>query len=161
MVRATDHATSAFEDVLARAAAAEQRELARLFESLRSINDDAFLFGDWKGGLFHTGHPGERQIRNLGWDGKCFHARDHVEPMITLDDAGRRVANPVMGTARLRQVGYRGVVTATMIYDRHPIMDHFKHVNDDVVMGVMDRKGDDLPLYFYLTRITDFQSPRD
>ena len=48
---------------------------------------------------------------------------------------------------------YRGVVTATMVYDRHPIFDHFRRIADDRVLGVMDRKGDEAPLFFFLRRL--------
>ena len=40
-----------------------------------------------------------------------------------------------------------------MIYDQHPIFDHFRKVNDDLVVGAMDRKGDAFPLFFYLRRL--------
>ena len=53
----------------------------------------------------------------------------------------------------LRMVSYRGVSTATMIYDKHPIFDHFRKLDDDLVMGVMDRKGDAAPLCFWLRRL--------
>ena len=34
--------------------------------------------------------------------------------------------------ARLRMTQYRGVVTATMCYDAHPIHDVFRRVDDDL-----------------------------
>ena len=33
---------------------------------------------------------------------------------------------------------YRGVVSATMIYDSLPIIDIFRKVDDDTVLGAMD-----------------------
>ncbi len=57
-----------------------------------------------------------------------------------------------MGEATLRMVEYRGVVTATMVYDKHPIFDSFRAVDADTVMGAMDRKGEDAPLLFRLRR---------
>ena len=56
--------------------------------------------------------------------------------------------------ASLRLMVHRGVLTATMIYDRHPIFDHFCKITGDLVLGVMDRKGDASPLYFYLRRLS-------
>ena len=56
------------------------------------------------------------------------------------------------GAAALRRVEYRGVVTATMIYDKHAIFDHFRRVNENTVLGVMDRKGETPALYFWLRR---------
>jgi hypothetical protein len=56
---------------------------------------------------------------------------------------------------QLREVKYKGVVSAAMIYDNQPIIDHFRKVNDEVVAGVMDTKlmkGCGL-YYFYLTKM--------
>lgn len=43
--------------------------------------------------------------------------------------------------ARLRMVYYRGKVSAGMVYDQLPIIDVFRKVDDNTVMGVMDFKG--------------------
>jgi hypothetical protein len=127
-------------------------DLHAFFDSLEAI-DTSFLRGDWEGGVFHTGHPGERQLDLLRWAGKAFHHDNDVDPIISRTAEGRREANPIMGKATLRAVRYRGVVTATMIYDLHPIFDHFRKIDDTLVLGVMDRKGDAFPLFFYLRKI--------
>lgn len=54
--------------------------------------------------------------------------------------------------ARLRMTEYRGVVSATMIYDALPINDVFHRIDADTVMGLMDRKGDPQPFFFVLRR---------
>lgn len=126
--------------------------LQQLYDELEAI-ETQFMLGEWTGGVFKTGHPGEGQLVALGWVGKTFHGINDVDPIVTLDAKGERAANPVLGKASLRMVVYRGAVTATMVYDKHPIFDHFKRVDDDVVVGVMDRKGEDVPLYFYLRRL--------
>lgn len=54
--------------------------------------------------------------------------------------------------ARLRLTSYRGTESATMIYDNLPINDVFRMVDEDTVMGVMDRKGSDQPFFFILRR---------
>lgn len=122
-----------------------------LFDELPAVATDAML-GDWEGGIVRTGHPGEAQLDALRWAGKAFRGADDVDPIVSLDEEGRRVANPVLGAASLRAVEFRGVVTATMVYDKHPIFDHFRRVGDDVVLGVMDRKGEEQPLVFFLRR---------
>jgi hypothetical protein len=126
--------------------------LNQLFDSLPAVSSD-FMIGDWQGGVFNTGHPGEKQLHVIKWVGKAFRGPEDVDPIISVDDAGKRYANPVMGSARLRQVEYRGVMTASMVYDKHAIIDHFRHLNESTVLGVMDRKGEDSPLYFYLERL--------
>ncbi len=126
--------------------------LFEFFDSLDSVETTAML-GDWEGGVFNTGHPGEKQLGKLGWAGKSFRGRNDVDPIVSKDAAGKRSANPVMGQASLRSVAYRDVVTATMVYDQHPIFDHFRKITDQLVLGVMDRKGEDVPLFFWLRRL--------
>lgn len=43
--------------------------------------------------------------------------------------------------ARLRMTEYRGIASATMIYDALPINDHFRLVDDDTLIGAMDMRG--------------------
>ncbi|MEZ4453169.1 MAG: DUF4334 domain-containing protein [Nannocystaceae bacterium] len=135
-------------------AAEGEQVLARLFEFYDRLPalDPGSLRGAWEGGCFRTGHPGERQLETIGWVGKAFHGDDDVDPILSRGEDGGRIVNPIMGKASLRSVTYRGVTTATMIYDRHPIFDHFRRVDDDTILGVMDRKGDAFPLFFYLRR---------
>jgi hypothetical protein len=54
--------------------------------------------------------------------------------------------------ARLRMTEYRGVVSATMIYDSLPINDIFRKVDDDTVLGVMDLRFTPQPFFFVLRR---------
>ena len=118
------------------------------FDALDPV-PEADMLGDWAGELVPTGHPGEPLLEGMDWRGKRFVTRDEVYPLICGDG---REPNPVMGTASLRMVEYRGVVTATMVYDKHPIFDSFRRVDGDTVMGAMDRKGEDAPLMFLLRR---------
>lgn len=115
----------------------------------------AFMLGEWRGGVFPTGHAGEPLLAQLRWDGKTFASTEDVHPIVCLDGDGRRVVNPVMGAARLRLIPAPGETTPTaaMVYDAHPIIDHFKRLDDATVLGVMDRKGDAAPLYFWLRRL--------
>ncbi|MDV3125169.1 DUF4334 domain-containing protein [Mycobacterium sp. 21AC1] len=54
--------------------------------------------------------------------------------------------------ARLRTTRYRGVDTATMIYDQLPINDVFHRLSDDAVIGAMDLRGSRRPYFFVLRR---------
>ena len=56
--------------------------------------------------------------------------------------------------ARLRTLEHRGVTTAAMIYDALPIIDVFRRVGDDVVLGAMDMRGLPSPFFFVLERDT-------
>lgn len=55
-------------------------------------------------------------------------------------------------SARLRMVDYRGRISATMIYDAWPVMDTFRRIDDQTVMGLMDLKGMAQPFFFLLRR---------
>ena len=63
-----------------------------------------------------------------------------------------RLARTSRPRARLRMVEYRGVVTATLCYDRQPINDHFRLVDDDTVLGAIDLRGMGRPFLFVLNR---------
>jgi len=66
-----------------------------------------------------------------------------------------RLLGPLLSTrrprARLRMVDDRGCLTAAMIYDQRPIIDVFRKVDDGIVMGRMDERGQ-RPAFFVLTR---------
>jgi Domain of unknown function (DUF4334)/GXWXG protein len=52
--------------------------------------------------------------------------------------------------------GHRGEVTATMVYDGVPIHDHFKKIDDNAVLAIMNGKGaldEGRYMYFYLERV--------
>lgn len=126
--------------------------LMDFYDSLEALSP-AFMLGEWDGGVFNTGHPGEKQLDALNWRGKTFRDANDVEPIVVHTADGMRTANNVLGKASLRSVAYRGVHTATMVYDNHPIFDHFRLIDESTVLGVMDRKGDSFPLFFYLQRV--------
>lgn len=126
-------------------------EALALFDSLPAVGEEELL-GEWAGGLVPTGHPGEAMLDQLRWAGKTFRGRDDVDPIVVHDASGARAASDVMGAATIRMVEFRGVVTATMVYDKHPVFDHFRRLDDGTLLGVMDRKGEEHPLVFTLTR---------
>jgi len=47
---------------------------------------------------------------------------------------------------------YRGKTSATMIYDQLPMNDVFRKLDDNTVLGIMDRKDTDVPFFFKLIR---------
>ena len=70
-------------------------------------------------------------------------------------------ASPLLRTrnpkSRLRTTRYRGVDTATMIYDQLPINDVFRKLDDQRVIGAMDLRGSKKPYFFVLTRDDSLQ----
>jgi hypothetical protein len=55
--------------------------------------------------------------------------------------------------ARLVMAEYRSVATATMFYDRLPIADAFRWVDDRTVLGAMWMRGMSRPYFFVLRRL--------
>ena len=82
-------------------------------------------------------------------------------PFLKSPAVGRvvRAVLPVLETrrsiARLRMVEHRGVSTATIVYDRLPINDVLRKVDEESVLGLMDLKGMAQPLFFVLRRESD------
>ncbi|HEY8568232.1 DUF4334 domain-containing protein [Microbulbifer sp.] len=132
--------------------AVTDEQLFAFFDSLPAMPAMRML-GDWTGGILSHNHPVEKQLKAMAWHGKRFTSANDVNPIISLNDAGERVVNDVLGAASLREVVFRGIATATMIYDKSPVFDHFRKVTEDLVVGVMDQKGNLRPLVFFLVRL--------
>jgi hypothetical protein len=116
------------------------------------------MLGEWKGGEFQTGHKMNGQLERAGWFGKTFTSVSDVQPLVCLDADGNKFSNVEMGKgeASLWLEDFRGEVTATMVYDGQPVHDHFKKIDDDAVMGIMNGKGvrdNGKYYYFYLERV--------
>jgi len=54
--------------------------------------------------------------------------------------------------ARLREVEHRPVVTSAMVYDHLPIIDVFRRVDGDTVLGLTDLRDQPAPYFFVLAR---------
>ncbi|KXO99286.1 DUF4334 domain-containing protein [Tsukamurella tyrosinosolvens] len=134
----------------------EPAELAGLFAQLEPVSI-AFLLGDWRGGELPSGHPMDGSLGRARWYGKSFVSENDVQPLVCLDEHGEKFSNVALGKgeATLRLIDFDGTVTASMVYDGQPVIDHFAKVDDDTVMGVMTGKKLAAPyFYFYLERDT-------
>lgn len=60
-------------------------------------------------------------------------------------------------SARLRTLSFRNAAALAMIYDHQPIIDIFRLVDQNLVLGLMDCRSFD-PLFFTLRRVTERQS---
>lgn len=56
-------------------------------------------------------------------------------------------------TARLRMVEHRGKVSAAMVYDEKAIIDSFRKVDENTLLGYMDSRDLSEPFFFVLTRV--------
>jgi len=136
-------------------------ELDAFWATLQPVTVD-FMIGEWKGGEFVTGHQMNGGLAKAKWFGKTFTSATDVKPLVCLDDDGNKFSNVAMGKgeASLWLEEFRDEVTATMVYDGAPIHDHFKKIDDNAVMGIMNGKkaidttsGTPRYLYFYLERV--------
>jgi hypothetical protein len=82
---------------------------------------------------------------------------DKLSPtVVSRGRAALGVLKPALRTskhrARLRDVQHRGLMTAALVYDHLPIIDLFRRVDDQTVLGVMDLRGVPQPFFFILQR---------
>lgn len=147
-------ATKAFLSLTERDGTVPEPEIAAVFSELAPITDPSFMFGEWTGGSFENDHPSHAQLKSLNWAGKTFRSEDDVDPMVVYDAEGKRTWLEMMGNARLREVKLFGKSSISMVYDKHPIIDQFRYVTDDLVAGAMDMKPsmNGRVYYFYLKR---------
>lgn len=119
----------------------DPRRLDALWADLEVV-EAASILGAWRGFAFPTGHPIERVLAKSRWHGKRFVALDDAKPLICRAEDGSLYSDTAAGKgeASLWQVEFRGEVTATMVYDGMPVLDHFKRVDDNTLMGVMNGK---------------------
>ena len=131
-------------------------ELDGFWATLEPATIDGMI-GEWKGGDFLTGHRAVGTLSKINWFGKTFKSPEDVQPLVCLDADGNKFSNKEMGKgeASLWLEEFRGEVTATMVYDGQPVHDHFKKIDDDAVMGIMNGKGvldNGKYYYFFLER---------
>ncbi|MGW8377527.1 DUF4334 domain-containing protein [Streptomyces sp. ODS28] len=135
---------------------AETGELDLIWAALDTVRPEEIL-GMWRGSAFSTGHRVEGMLGAAAWYGKHFHSPSRAEPMICRGEDGALYSNVELGKgeASLWPVEFRGEVTATMVYDGQPVLDHFKAVDADTLLGVMNGKGvldEGRHFYFLLER---------
>ncbi|MEU5877120.1 DUF4334 domain-containing protein [Spirillospora sp. NPDC047279] len=138
---------------LVRSGTSDTAVLEKLFGDLPPAEPE-FMLGTWAGGVFDETDAMAARLVKMRWYGKRFNDAENVEPLLCRGEDGSIHSFEGMGFARLRQVAFRGTVSAAMVYDSQPIIDHFRRVTDDVVLGAMDAKGQGATLYFHLTRST-------
>ncbi|WP_234853255.1 GXWXG domain-containing protein [Paracoccus everestensis] len=153
-----------------------ERALAR-FDSLPGVEMEE-LTGTWRGSELPTGHPLDGLLERFGWQGKRFESKERVHPLIfhpgiALDPsrlplsvalrwprlarsiparAGfafvRRTLRARGPSASLARIEFRDCLSTAMIYDRQPIIDHFRRIDDSRLLGLMQVRS--VPPYFFL-----------
>lgn len=118
------------------------------------------MLGHWKGGDFPLGHPASAMLDKINWHGKWFDSPLDVSPIVVRGDNGELEADAAAAggaAASVWSIEFRGESTATMVYDAMGIFDHFKKVDGDTVLGIMNGKLDAVfgtreLYYFWLER---------
>lgn len=118
-------------------------ELMPLFLKLKPMSPDEII-GQWKGGKFDGGLPDA-----INWYGKRFVSREYVEPLLVTAADGSIQVYDGLGAARLREVLFENRVSTALIYDRQPIIDYFRKVNDNLIIGFGEVKGDENEDFFF------------
>jgi hypothetical protein len=100
------------------------------------------LWGSWEGSELATGHPLSRHLGKMRWVGKRFVDPLDVQPLVCRAPGGSLFSNALLGKgeASAWMIEFRGEVTATMVYDGAPTFDHFKKIDDRMLMGIMNGK---------------------
>lgn len=116
-------------------------ELDTLWAALPPVRPEEIL-GTWRGSEFASGHGFEGRLQKARWYGKRFDSTSDAAPLVCRDEAGELYDNTEManGAASLWMVEFRGEVTATMVYDGQPVLDHFKAIDGATLLGVMNGK---------------------
>ncbi|MEO1652670.1 MAG: DUF4334 domain-containing protein [Bacteroidota bacterium] len=172
--------SNSIHEILANGKATTQEAL-EAFDSLETVSVE-FMHGRWKGSDIITGHLLDGVFEVSGFYGKMFLNNEDVHPLVffgadkkelysvnpalmplrmelpktkimeTIMSMGRFLLETKKSKARLRNLEYRGRVSATMIYDDIPIKDTFVKIDNNKVLGVMDLKGNPEPFFFVLER---------
>ncbi|UGT43069.1 DUF4334 domain-containing protein [Nocardia yamanashiensis] len=128
----------------------------------------------WKGVLVESGWYGKQfddadSVQPLlfeGPDGRVFPVDPRRVPLFLAGKVPVSALRPVRRSlgalrpllatrtprARLRNLEFRGKSSAAMIYDHLPIIDIFRAVDADTLLGVMDMRGLPDPYFFVLYR---------
>lgn len=110
-------------------------------------------------------HAGRRKLRAI--DPKWvplhlalrFHAFGRTPLAAVLFARLQRFFQAKGPVASINTVAFEGVESAAMIYDDQPIVDHFRRINDDRLMGLMAMRDDDRFYLFEPERVTEPVAP--
>ncbi|WP_024792840.1 DUF4334 domain-containing protein [Tomitella biformata] len=116
-------------------------ELDAIWAALDTVRA-ADILGQYRGAVFQTGHQICRLLPASRWHGKTFNSLLDAKPLVCRDADGELFSNVKLGRgeASLWDVEFRGEVTATMVYDGQAVFDHFKRVDANTLMGIMNGK---------------------
>jgi lysophospholipase L1-like esterase len=126
-------------------------ELLPLYEQLEPVSVE-FMKSIWHGSYFNGTPQGQ-----AGWYGKDMRDPDDVRPLLYQREDGSVYANEMYGRAALSIASY-GTLSPTVLlkYKNTRILDYFRRVTDDTVLGLTPASESQTPegsdFFFQLTR---------
>jgi len=138
-----------FDQLLKRAGDLAFDELDQFFASLDPVDIEDTL-GFWKGGYLKGWEIFFRNYIFFHWFGKHFISAEKIRAQVW-SILGFKISFGI-GNSRLRRVEFRDKVSTALIYNYLPIIDHFRKVDDEILMGIMVIKGRSI-VYFYIQRL--------
>jgi len=84
------------------------------------------------------------------WSGKHFISSEKIRAQVW-SILGFKISF-CLGNSRLRRVEFRDKVSTALIYNYLPLIDHFRKVDDEILMGIMEIKGKAV-VYFFIQRL--------
>jgi hypothetical protein len=142
---------------------ATPEQLAPLWSALPPITV-AKILGTYHGGLFPSSANGTAKADPINWYGKQFISETSVNPLLVNPPASVTGAKDIVfpypraDIAQARNLEHEGVVSATVIYNKLPLMDYFRVVKDSegelILLGKSDLKGKlASPPFFWLKKV--------
>jgi len=138
-----------FDQLIKRVGALSCDELDQFFAGLEPVDIDETL-GEWRGGYLKGWKFFFRNFILFKWLGKHFISAEKAKAQVW-SVLGFKISFG-LGNSRLRRIEFRDKVSTALIYNYLPLIDHFRKVDDKILMGIMEIKGR-IQVYFYLQRI--------
>ena len=153
------------QEIIKTGQAAKVEQLATLWSALPPLKV-ADAKGTYKGGLFTKSDKPDP----ISWFGKQIISEESVNPLLSRAPANATKSGeplifpyPRANIAQARNIEHEGVISATIVYNRLPIMDYLRVVKEGdkvtgdglILLGKSDLLGKQAsPPYFHLTRIS-------
>ncbi|KAI9245079.1 hypothetical protein BDA99DRAFT_290550 [Phascolomyces articulosus] len=135
-------------------------EIEKIYNKLKPV-EAISLLGEWKYGLIDTNSIYSQLVKKVKLVGKKFSSLDKVEPVIVLNEQGERISSNFWGYAKIKNISHRGITTAALEYDRAPLFEYYRYVDENTILGIADFNGqDDMDntdkyVYFYMSRLSN------
>jgi len=155
------------QDFLSKIENIKHDELLAFYDSLGPVRVDEVI-SKWEGHDINLGHECSDAMDQIRWWGKWYISADEAIPLVVFNEEGNQLSSNrslMRGEASLKMIEFRGVVSTTMVYDSEPVFDHFRKVNDEIILGCMNGKvtssgldvvKDGKHYFWWMKKVADF-----